>query len=87
MYTKTWVKDTVERVLATFAEAALGLWVLAGPADLFNLDAAKGAIAAGVIAGVAVLKAALAAKVGNKDSASLDPNLVTVEVPAAPKAV
>lgn len=86
MFSKTWIKDTTERVVATFAEAALGLWILTGPGDLFSIDAAEGAAAAGVIAAAAVLKAAVAAKIGNKDSASLDPSLVTVEVPSAPKA-
>lgn len=85
MFSKTWIKDTFERVAATFAESALGLWILNSTTDAFSLSAAKLAAASGVIAAAAVLKAAIAAKVGNKDSASLDPSLVTVEVPAAPK--
>lgn len=87
MFSKTWIKDTVERVLATFAESAIGLWILTGPADAFSLSVAKVAVASGVIAAAAVLKAAIAAGIGNKNSASLDPSLVTVEVPAAPKVV
>lgn len=83
MYTSTWVKDTAERVLATFAEAALGLWILAGPADVFHMSTAHGAAAAGLIAGAAVLKAAVASKVGNPSSASLNPDLAVVETPKA----
>lgn len=85
MFSKTWIKDTVERVAATFAESALGLWILTGPADTFSLSALKLIGTSAVIAAAAVLKSAIAAKIGNKDSASLDPSLVTVEVPAAPK--
>lgn len=71
MFSKKWFADTVERALATFAEAALGLYVLAGPGDVLSLDLAKGAAAAGVIAAAAVVKAAIASKVGDPDSASL----------------
>ena len=78
MFTSTWFKDMAERALATFAEAALGFWILAGPGDVFNLDVAEGAAAAGLIAGLAVVKAALAAKVGTS-SASLNPDLKTVD--------
>lgn len=86
-FSKTWFKDTTERVAATFVEAFAGLWVLQGATDSFNLDFAKKAAAAGVIAAAAVLKAALAGQLGDKDSASLDPSLTTVEVPSSPKEV
>lgn len=86
MFSSVWFRDTAERALATFAEAALGVWILAGPGDLFNLDLAEGAAAAGIIAGLAVVKAAIASKIGS-GNASLDPNLVTAEVkPVAPVA-
>lgn len=77
-FTSTWAKDTFERALATAAEAALGIWILAGPADVFNIDVAEGAAAAGVIAALAVVKAALASKVGT-NGASLNPDLKTVD--------
>ena len=79
-FTKTWFKDTSERVAATFVEAFAGLWVLQGATDSFNLDFAKKAAAAGVIVAAAVLKAALASKLGDKDSASLNADLHTVDV-------
>lgn len=79
MFTRTWFKDTVERVAATFVEAFAGLWVLQGATDSFNLDFAKKAAAAGVIAAAAVLKAALASRLGDKDSAA-------IELPKAPEA-
>lgn len=72
MFSNKWVRDTTERVAATFAEAFLGLVVLQSATDSFNYDFAKKALASGVIAAAAVLKAAIASKVGNKDSASLD---------------
>lgn len=79
MYTKTWFKDVAERALATFVESALGLWILSGPGDLFNLDLAEGAAAAGLIAAAAVVKGAIAAGVGDKQSASLNPTLKVVD--------
>lgn len=71
MFSNKWIKDTAERVSATFAEAFLGLVALQQATDSFNLDFAKKALAASVIAAAAVLKAAIASKVGDKDSASL----------------
>ena len=71
MFTKAWFVDVSERALATFVESAVGIWILAGPASLFTISSAKGAAAAGVIAGLAVVKGAIATKVGDKDSASL----------------
>lgn len=78
MFSKTWLLDVVERSLATFAEAALGLYILAGPADVFSLDTSEGALAAGVIAALAVVKGAIASKLGT-NSASLNPDLSTVD--------
>jgi Putative lactococcus lactis phage r1t holin len=86
MFTSVWLRDTVERAVATFAEAALGVWILAGPGDLFNVDLAEGAAAAGAIAGLAVVKAAIASKIGSGTNASLDPTLVTAEVVTPPSA-
>lgn len=78
MFSATWVKDVFERSIATFAEAAIGLYILAGPADVFNLDTSEGALAAGVIAALAVVKGAIASKLGT-NSASLNPDLQTVD--------
>lgn len=79
MFSRTWLKDTIERTVATFAEAAIGVWILAGPADVFEITVLEGAASAGVIAGLAVVKAAIASKVGN-DDASLSPDLKVVDV-------
>jgi hypothetical protein len=80
MFNRVWFKDTFERALATFAEAALGVWILADGLDVFHVDVAEGAASAGLIAGLAVIKGALAAKIGSATSASLDPSLATVEI-------
>lgn len=80
MFSRVWFKDTLERVTVTFAESAIGVWLLAGPGDVFNVTVLEGAGAAGVIAALAVVKAALAAGVGQRGSASLSPDLTTVEV-------
>lgn len=82
MFSSSWALDTGERVVATFVESFLGIWILTGPADVFNLSTAHTAAAAGVIAAAAALKAAIAAKVGSGSSASLVPSLVTYEKPA-----
>lgn len=75
MFASKWLKDTAERALATFAEAALGVWILAGPGDVLSVTVLEGAGAAGLIAALAVVKAALASKVGREDSASLNPEV------------
>jgi uncharacterized membrane protein YjjP (DUF1212 family) len=80
VFTKTWLKDAGERVVATFVEGFAGLWVLQGATDSFNFDFAKKAAAAGVIAAAALIKSLIAAKLGNKDSASLNPDLAVVDV-------
>lgn len=71
MFTKKWLIDTSERVVSTFAEAALGIWIAAGATDLFSVSTAKGAAAAGIIAAASLVKSILAGTIGNKDSASL----------------
>lgn len=75
MFTKTFVRDASERVLATFAVSALGLWVAADAADLFTLETAKGAVTAGFIAAGTLVKVLVASRLGVKGSASLDPAL------------
>lgn len=75
MFSKTWMVDTVERVAATFVESAVGIWILAGPANVFSLSTAHGAAAAGLIAALVVVKSAIASTVGDKDSASLVPTV------------
>lgn len=78
-----WFKDMAERALATAAEAAIGLWILAGPANLFTVSAAQGAASAGAIAGLSVVKSMLATMVGDPNSASALPaSALPVKAPA-----
>lgn len=76
---KPWLRDMLERVVATFAMAFLALYVpailggggsLAVMADLGILDKAA---FAGVAAVLSLVKALIAKKVGDSESASLDP--------------
>lgn len=69
MITRGWVADTVERAVFTFVEAFSGL-LLAGTFTL-NIGAVKAAAVSGLIAALAVVKAALATQVGDPASASL----------------
>lgn len=71
MFSASWFKDMAERAVSTAAEAALGIWILAGPANVFSVSAAHGAAAAAAIAGLSVVKSALASKVGDPNSASI----------------
>lgn len=80
MFGSTWLKDMFERAVSTFAQSAIGFYILAGPGDLFNVTVLEGAAAAGLIAGLSVVKSALAANVGQEGSASLSPDLKTVDV-------
>jgi hypothetical protein len=63
-------KDLIERVLATFVQAALGAMASNSMFDL-GVDQWKMMAGAGVAAAVSVLKGALAAKVGTPGTASL----------------
>lgn len=66
---KTFLADTAERAVFTFVEAFSGL-LLAGTFTL-NIGAVKAAAVSGLIAALAVVKAALATQVGDGSSASL----------------
>lgn len=69
------VRDMVERVVSTAAEAALGVVTAVG-FNLIHLDSWQAvAVAAGSAGLAALLKALAAFRVGNPDSASLNPNV------------
>jgi len=68
MFTAQWFKDAAERVLATAAEAALGVFVVSGT---INLDTAQKAGVVGAVAGASLLKSLIAGLLGNKNNASL----------------
>lgn len=68
---KAWLKDTAERVAATFAEGAVSAIILA---PVLNIGALKTAALAGLMAAVTYLKSSLALLVPNTQSpASLVP--------------
>jgi len=68
-------RDAIERIVSTAAEAALGVVTAAG-FGLVSLDSwAAVGVAAGSAALAAALKALAAFKIGNEDSASLNPNV------------
>lgn len=74
MFTKTWVKDMAERAIATFGEVVLaivGVSYMANPIDLLTIQWIP-VIIAGIIGAIlAILKAIVASRIGNKNSASL----------------
>lgn len=70
MFTSTFWKDALERAVATAAQAAL-LLLGADGFDLFNVDAVDVfSVSAGGFV-LAILKALVASKIHNPDSASL----------------
>lgn len=73
MFTKTFLLDAGERVVATFVEAAVGSVILAGA---LNLDVAKAAGLAGTLAALTVIKSLAAKFLGDKQTAAALP-LVT----------
>ena len=63
-------KDLVERVLATFVQAALGAMTSNSMFDL-GVDQWKMMAGAGIAAAISVLKGALASNLGTKGTASM----------------
>lgn len=63
-------RDLVERVLATFVQAALGAMTSNSMFDL-GVDQWKMMAGAGIAAAISVLKGALATQLGTKGTASL----------------
>ena len=75
MFSRTWAKDTAERVVFTAAEAVSGIFV-AEQADVFSVDTWQGyGTVAAVAAFGALLKSIIASKVGATGTASLVPSL------------
>lgn len=71
----TYVKDLVERVLATFVVAAAGVALAAGPGDMFSASFWETVGAAGIAAAGSLLKGLFAKAVGEGNSASLSPDV------------
>lgn len=84
------LRDTTERVAATFAVSFLALYVpglLADGAtvhDLTDVGTLGKAAVAGAAAALTLVKSLVASYIGNKDSASLDPAVGAVEPPMPP---
>lgn len=60
--------DTAERAVATYVEVVCGLLIVAGPLEL---DKVEVALVAAIPAALAVVKAAIASRLGRSDSAAL----------------
>ena len=65
-----WLKDTLERVLSTSAQVFL-LVLLAKERDWFQVDNVEYALTVAAGAGLTALKAAIARRFGDPDTASL----------------
>lgn len=63
---RTWIVDTVERVVATYVEVLIGLLIVA---DAIDISAAKAAAVAALPAALTVLKSAIATRFGRQDTA------------------
>ncbi len=78
MLNKTFLRDVAERAVSTYLQAFVGL-LIAGTFTL-NIDSVKAAGIAAIPAALSVLKSALASRIGDKDSASLDPTIGVVPI-------
>lgn len=65
-----WLRDAVERTLATYVQALAGL-LIAGWSDMVDVGTLRAAAVAAIPAGLAVLKAAIARRFGDPESAAL----------------
>jgi hypothetical protein len=75
---KQFLFATLERAVSTYVEAVLALVVVSGP---LNLDTVEVALVSALPAAFAVIKAALASRVGRKGSAALLP--VSLDTPTS----
>lgn len=65
---KRFLIDTAERAVATYVEVVIGLLLVAGQLDLDKIEVA---LVAAIPAALAVVKAAIASRLGSSDSAAL----------------
>ncbi len=79
MFSKPFLRDVAERAVSTYVQAFIGL-LIAGTFVL-NIGSVTAAAVAALPAALSVVKSALASRVGDAGSASLDPAVVVV--PAA----
>lgn len=71
--TKRYIRDLVERVIATFSQGVIGLLLLSGAdvTGVVDFSTLKKAAIAGVFAVLSLIKGILARTVGDQESASL----------------
>lgn len=69
--TRAWIRDTAERVLATFVEAFLAAWLASEAFDQFSFSVLRMAALAGLAAAASVVKNALGSLRGSSSSGSL----------------
>ena len=72
---RTFAIDLAERTAATFVVTLGGVFVAAGPADMFSLSFWEGAATAGIAAAGSLLKGVIARAAGDKNSASAAPGV------------
>jgi Ca2+/H+ antiporter len=66
-----WLKDTIERALATYVEAFVGILIASETFGAFGASTLTAALVSAIPAGLTVVKAALASRVGYKTSGSM----------------
>lgn len=74
MCNSVWLKDVIERVVFTFAEAFLAIYLVSGNSDL------ETAAISGAAAVLALVKGMLAKKVGDSESAAMAKTDSTLDV-------
>lgn len=78
MFTVLFWKDTSERVIATIAGALVALWTIGGT-GLLDVDLKASASVAGMAGAISLLKAVVASKLGDDESASLVSSITTID--------
>ena len=70
MFTKAFLLDAAERIFWTYVQAFVGLLLVSG---VTSLDALQNAAIAAIPAALAAVKAIIASRVGDPESAALRP--------------
>jgi len=73
MFSSLWRLDTLERVVATFLQTFLAVWIIDGASVDLSTDMLSRAALAGLAAVLSFVKALIAQAAGDADSASLAP--------------
>lgn len=71
-----WLRDTAERMAATYLEVVIGVYIAVQVTNAHQLISnAEVALYSGIPAALSVLKSSIASLYGRGDSASLDPGV------------